>query len=155
VSDVRNGVLGRLVTATYAWTPVFTVPAGFTVLLKAVHAFNNSGAAGQLVVRLVAAAGPATAYLPPFDLAANEVALWQGETALNHADQLQVLGSAPGFHVWTFGANLPGQVELLPVGELLEAADPINPRGAELRTSSQPAATAADRAPPTLSGVAS
>lgn len=121
----RNGVLGRLITTSTNWTAVFTVPAGQTVLLKAVHVFNASSSATPVLIRLWGVPDGVTAYLPAFDLEPNAIAVWEGWTALNSGDQLQsVSSSSTGCHVWAVGAVLPGALALLPRGELLSPASP-------------------------------
>ena len=119
MAEVRNGVLGRHLTATTQWEAVLTSQLGFTVLLKTVHLFNGSSTAATVTLRIQSPNSPVSAYFPPKEIPANGIDLWEGWTALNPGDQLQVTTTAAGCHVVAVGASLPGFVDPLPAGILL------------------------------------
>lgn len=107
---VRNGCLARIKTSVAGAHVVGTVPFGFTWLVKTVHAYNTAAAETTLDLVLDSADGQVTVILLHADLAIGGFTSWEGWTALNPGDQVQVVCNA-GVSVWLAGAELPGTSE--------------------------------------------
>jgi accessory colonization factor AcfC len=107
---VRNGVLAAAVLQSSGWSTLLTAAPGFTILLKTVHLWNVAPTSSNVTVKLVHLSSGASAILFDEAIATGAHATWEGWSALNPDDQLQVDTSVAPLHVWIAGADLPGML---------------------------------------------
>lgn len=102
-------------TAT-GFTSPFTVPSGYTVLLKAAIFESGASATASVGVRILHTNGVAVwAYINQ-TLAAGADSYWSGWHALGPGDQIEAYSNQTGVDVWISGAVLNGVSPVAPVG---------------------------------------
>ena len=104
----RSTKLAALTEAAGGVTDAFTVPPGYTYLVKEVLVVANGGAPTTVLVRGLDAGGIAGYLIHGKALAINENVEWDGWMALNPGDKLQVQSVGGLSSFWVSGTKLPG-----------------------------------------------
>lgn len=108
MAGVRNGCIARGTTVEPGFVLVYTVPPDHALLLKSVLALASTATATNLNVFLQSADTLTLIALHTFVLEPDTPLLWEGWTALNAGDLIQVYGTPSPASFWIAGAVLPG-----------------------------------------------
>ena len=114
---IRNGCIARGTIPTTEFVVVFTVPAGFGLILKNIFVTDVSGAASGWTAYVAPSTQDPLVTFAGKALAANESDAFNGWTALNENDLVFLHCSGAGLRYWCAGAVLPfaGGTAVLPL----------------------------------------
>jgi hypothetical protein len=123
MAPIRNYAVAQGVLTATGTTFVYTVPAGYALILKFGGVVNNAGAAatGQFGIHVQNTA--CSIPLASTSLQAYQAALWSGWTVLNASDQLYVNSDHQPTNYWFAGALLPFAVGVHTAGVEVPAPD--------------------------------
>lgn len=85
---------------------LYSVPAGFVLLLKSIQAYNQTSVQADLVVGLYDLSTPVV-WLPHIQMPPGSGATWSGWIAMNGGDQLYATATSQPLVYWIGGALLP------------------------------------------------
>jgi hypothetical protein len=144
MAPIRNYAIAQGVLTTVGTTFVYTVPAGYALILKFGGVVNNAAAAaaGQFGIHVQGTA--CSIPLASTTLQAYQTALWSGWTVLNASDQLYVNSDHQPTNYWFAGALLPFAVGVSATDEAFPPPQSQQPQPAE------PDPTAPNPRPPTI-----
>lgn len=104
----RSTRLASLGPAANTYVTAFTVPNGYTYIVKEVIASSFGGAGDTLNALASDAVGIQAYVLKAQAVGANARAEWDGWLAMNQGDIFQVFSLNGNTHYWISGAKLPG-----------------------------------------------
>lgn len=107
----RSARLAASHPAAATATTLFTVPNGYTYLIKSVFVYENAPGGDTIIVNMSSPGVPAQiagSLLAGSALASGGRMEWEGWAALNPGDSLVVYASLGLADFWVNGAKLPG-----------------------------------------------
>lgn len=104
----RTAVLGAAIPPANVQTTLFTVPAGFTNILKSVWMHNDAGGNNFLSLILARTGQPNFIIIFGQLFAPGDIGSWNGFLAMAPGDSLQALAPAGSAEFWASGSRLFG-----------------------------------------------
>lgn len=111
-TPIRNSCVARGKLSTASYITVYTVPAGYVLLLKSIYLQTYGGAGATKIASVFDPVSTASGLLYNGPSVTSQVFNWEGWVAMNPGDQLLMLASPAPTNYWVSGALLPFQARL-------------------------------------------
>lgn len=107
MAPIRNSCVARGVISTTGYFNVYTVPAGYVLLLKNVLLENDQATSATGWIRVSSTTPSVTLVVWSGSLVSGTCQNWSGWTALNAGDSVSIGASPAPLTYWVSGALLP------------------------------------------------
>jgi hypothetical protein len=104
----RSTCLGARSSPAGTWTPLWTVPNGYTYIAKGLIAYNGGGVGDTTYVRASDPNGTYSYFWYATALAVGARLEWAGWFAMNPGQTMEVYSANGTVMFWASGAKLPG-----------------------------------------------